>query len=283
VELREHEDAESFLAAASPLLLEDEARHNLILGLCATLVEAPGAHPDFRLWTIDNSGATVGAALMTPPHNLVVAKPRTAAALQFLADELHRRGVRLPGATAALPEVDEFATAWERVAQVRRRQRIRQGIYAARAARVPDGVTGAMRLATEDDRPLLLEWWEAFEDEAVPPDAPRGRATANADRRLRSEGGGVALWDDGGPVSLAGFGPRTPHGIRIGPVYTPPARRRHGYAGALVGQLTVRLLAERDFCCLYTDLGNPTSNRIYQNVGYELVAESADYAFDRAE
>jgi uncharacterized protein len=72
-------------------------------------------------------------------------------------------------------------------------------------------------------------------------------------------------------------------GIRIGPVYTPPALRRRGYASALVTELSRRLLdSGREYCVLYTDLANPTSNRIYQEVGYERVCDSAEYVFDVA-
>jgi len=110
-------------------------------------------------------------------------------------------------------------------------------------------------------------------------DAPRQATEDVVDRRLRSSGG-FALWEDGEVVSLSGFGGETPHGIRIGPVYTPPRLRRRGYASALVAQLSRQLLDEgRDYCFLYTDLANPTSNRIYMDVGYELVCESADYVF----
>jgi predicted GNAT family acetyltransferase len=92
---------------------------------------------------------------------------------------------------------------------------------------------------------------------------------------------GIALWVDGEPVSMAGFSGPTPHGIRIGPVYTPPERRRRGYASALVAALSAKLLAEgRDYCFLYTDLANPTSNKIYTDVGYEHVCESVELVFD---
>ncbi len=282
MELREHDDPDAFLAAASRLLVTDEARHNLIFGICATLVETPYAYPTFCLWTVEDGGDPIGAALMTPPFNLVVAKPRTSRALQFLADEFHRRQVEVPGVTGALPEADRFAAAWVGVERVRRRLRMRQGVYKASASSPPTGVAGQMRLATNEDRRLVVEWSVAFEDEALPEGAPRGRTEANIDRRLAGQTSGIALWDDHGPVSLAGFGGRTPHGVRIGPVYTPPELRRRGYASALVAHLT-RYLLERgsDYCFLYTNLADPTANRIYQNVGYEFVCESAEYAFDR--
>ena len=100
--------------------------------------------------------------------------------------------------------------------------------------------------------------------------------------RVRWRDGGIAVWEvDGEPVSCAGFGSETPNGVRIGPVYTPPERRRRGYGSALTAHLTQQLLdGGRTFCFLYTDLANPTSNGIYRAVGYELVCESADLVFD---
>ena len=104
------------------------------------------------------------------------------------------------------------------------------------------------------------------------------------DHRLGARDGGFLLWEDGGePVSAAGWGGPTPNGIRIGPVYTPPELRGRGYATALTAELSQRLLDEgRRFCFLFTDLANPTSNGIYERIGYVRVAESAMVAFDPA-
>ena len=92
------------------------------------------------------------------------------------------------------------------------------------------------------------------------------------------------LWEDGDePVSIAGWGGRTPNGIRIGPVYTPPDRRSRGYGSAVTAAVSASQLAGgRQFCFLYTDLANPTSNRIYMDIGYEPVCDSVDYAFEPA-
>jgi GNAT superfamily N-acetyltransferase len=282
VHLREHASADSFLQAAGELLLRDEARHNLIFGICATLREAPQAYPEFHLWSVEREATVVAAALMTPPFNLVVAQPADDAALEFAARGLAGEGVSPPGLTGARPEVDLFKAAWESSTGAHSRLRMAQGVYAVREARPPDGVPGAMRLAELSDRLLLIDWTLAFAAEAIPEDAPHQNAEEFIDRRLASDTGGYALWDDDGEtVSMSGHGGRTPHGIRIGPVYTPPELRRRGYASALVGQQSRRLLeGGLEYCFLYTDLGNPTSNRVYMNVGYELVCESADYAFE---
>ena len=103
------------------------------------------------------------------------------------------------------------------------------------------------------------------------------------DARLKEGTGGFLLWEDDGIVSVAGWGAPTPNGVRIGPVYTPPEYRRRGYGSAVTAAVSAHQLAEgRRFCFLYTDLDNPTSNKIYTEIGYEPVCESIDYTFEPA-
>ncbi|MFO7545350.1 MAG: GNAT family N-acetyltransferase, partial [Trueperaceae bacterium] len=58
--------------------------------------------------------------------------------------------------------------------------------------------------------------------------------------------------------------------------------RRRGYATALVAAVTQAMLDEgRRFCSLFTDLANPTSNAIYQRIGYRPVSDVAVIDFER--
>ncbi len=275
MELREHADVAAFLAAAGPLLAADEPRHNLIFGICSTLVDAPDAYAEAYFWTVEDD-ETVAALLRTPPFNFAVARPLREGALAFAAEQL--RSVESPGVTGAVPEVEEFANAWTSEPRLR----MKQGIYLAREIRAPADVRGAMRLATLDDRDFLVEWLRAFQAEALPDEGPHVDIVGVIERRIRSSVAGLALWEvDGRAVSLCGFGGRTPHGIRIGPVYTPPELRGLGYGSAVTAAASKQQLdAGYDYCFLYTDLANPTSNKIYINIGYEFVCDSADYAFD---
>jgi uncharacterized protein len=256
MKVRVVDDPAAFLEAAGPLLLADEARHNLALGLAGTLRDTASLYPEHRFWLVEASGNVVGAALRTPPYNLVLARPTTDEALGLLASSLEED---LPGVVGALPEVDVFAAAWGERAGVTFRVHRQQGIYALEYVRPVSGVPGAMRKATATDRSLLVDWWHTFAVEALHERHQESERIERAiDHRLGSPGAGIVLWDDQRPVSLAGFGGATPNGIRIGPVYT----------------------AGRRFCFLYTDLANPTSNRIYERIGYERVCESAEIAFE---
>lgn len=277
--VKRFDDAAAFLTETEPLLLADEARHNLMLGIAGNLRDHPGLYLDFRAWAVEDANRVVGAALQTPPYNLVVARPLVSGALDSLANRLWDDRVDLPGATAAMPEVDAFADAWLARAGLARHARMRQRIYRLTEVRPVDGVPGSARKASEADRRLLLEWVQAFAEESFEDVDPRA-AVRQVDARLDRRTGGFALWEDSGPVSLAGWGGATPNGVRIGPVYTPPAFRRRGYARALTASVSADLLAAgKSFCFLYTDLTNPTSNRIYMDIGYEPVCDSVDYAF----
>jgi hypothetical protein len=271
-------DPTTFLAEAGPLLREDEARHNLILAIAGTLCDEPLRYPDHSLWLVRDRKAVVGAALRTRPFNLVLAAPRDPAAIDALAGAI---GEELPGAVGGTPEVEAFAAAWAAKTGTTLRRKFAQGVFALERVNAVAGVSGRMRPAAEDDRPLLIDWMRAFSVEALFEETPDEERLAEfVDYRLTSDVAGLVLWDDGGPVSLAGFGGPTPNGIRVGPVYTPPELRGHGYASALVAELSAELLAGgRRFCFLYTDLANPTSNKIYERIGYVRVCDSAEIAF----
>lgn len=282
--------ADEFFERALPLLMEDEARHNLLLGVAGIVRDRPQAYDEARFWYVDGA-----AAMQTPPRGLILAKPRDRSALERLVAEID---VELPGAVGAKPEIDDFAELWGRPHE----RTFEQGIYQLDRVVPPPAAPGGYREATADDIDLVFDWFTAFADEAL-----HGRETMerrHIEARLESPEGGVGLWEDGGEVvSLCGYGGPTPNGVRIGPVYTPPALRGRGYATSLTAEVSERRLrtaqstagkaagaqpedlaakggaAGRRFCFLYTDLANPTSNAIYERIGYRRVCESAEIRF----
>jgi predicted GNAT family acetyltransferase len=137
-----------------------------------------------------------------------------------------------------------------------------------------------MRVAHVEDLALIDAWQTAFLREAVP-----GHPADDDDRRRQLEGlvrgGSFRLWEDqGATVSMSGIHQAPPIGVRIGPVYTPPEFRGNGHATSLVAAASQEQLdAGRPACYLHTDLGNPTSNAIYQRIGYDWVCEAIDLRF----
>ena len=275
-------DLGQFLVRAGPFLSRDEARHNLQLGILSMLRDHPEVYPEFRLWLAEDRAGVACTALRTPPYNLALARPRNSLAIEALVEHLVTEGEEIPGVTAAEPEADLFASAWEGRTGARGTGRFRQGIYRLTDPNPVPEAPGVARAATQEDRSLLDRWVEDFLTETLPhePIGPARRRTLDA-RLASGDDGGLWLLEEGDvPVCLVGYGGSTPNGIRVGPVYTPKAFRRRGFATKLVSQVSTHLLARgRRFCFLYTDLTNPTSNAIYRRIGYEHVCDSADIRF----
>ena len=271
-------DVDGFLAAAGPFLAEREAEHNLLLGigsnLQAGLVPTPSEPNDF--FVCRAAGRIVLAALRTPPYNLVLSEVDDPEALPALADattELGLLGVSGPSGPAGA-----FAERWGAAVGRRPRLVLAERIFRLTRVRPPAQPPGRLRLATPADRGLLVDWFQAFADEALPAGSPPFDPGL-VDRRIAA--GGIYLWDDDGPVAFASVGSRTPHGARVGPVYTHPARRGRGYASACVaGASQAGLNSGLRFLFLFTDLANPTSNHIYETIGYEPVRDVDIWRFE---
>jgi predicted GNAT family acetyltransferase len=90
------------------------------------------------------------------------------------------------------------------------------------------------------------------------------------------------LWEaDGAPVSMAMLRVRAAGVSRIGPVFTPADRRGHGYGSAVTAAVADFALRDGvDDVVLFADLANPTSNGIYQRIGFEPVVDSVRIDFD---
>jgi predicted GNAT family acetyltransferase len=190
-----------------------------------------------------------------------------------LADGL--AGEELPGVVGPPEAVQAFAERWtERTGDAWEVQ-LQERIFRLGRVVAPRPTQGIVRAAAVSDRDLVVEWIVAFEREALPEQGPAAQIAEAVDDSLASARNRIFLWEDAEPVSLVGVGGATPNGIRIGPVYTPPRFRGRGYASALTATVSQAMLDEgRRFCFLYTDLANPTSNKIYQAIGYEPVTDA---------
>lgn len=282
MQLTTYTDARTFVTHARPALEEAEAANNLMIGIANRLVEHPERFKDAPyLATVTEGETVVAAAVMTPPNRVILHSGMgdDPAPLRWIAADLQSGGWRVPGVVGPSVAARAFAELW--AAQTGRGYRpgMSERVYELRTVYPPSGVSGHLRLAQPDEQPLVVEWLIGFNRDAhLPQDE---RAVIEEHATLRITAGEYYVWDDGGPVSLAGTGRHTSHGMAIGPVYTPPELRGRGYASACVAALSQHLLDEGwQFCCLFTDLANPTSNSIYQRIGYRPICDFNEYNFE---
>jgi uncharacterized protein len=266
-------DGPALLRAAGEWLVQAEAEHCYLLG--ASGAARTGAAGPGRLFlALEDAQGPVGVAIQVPPGPLVLSRmPEAAVAL--LVRGLKEQGVRPAHVAGPTSEVDHFAARWAEGGGARAVTVMRQGVYALTRVTPPSRMPeGTLREAEARDAALLGDWAEDFAQESGLPEAEQ--------KSMRSASAGwisdrlAWVWEvEGKPVSMAVVQGPTPHGIRVGMVYTPPEQRARGYASALVARVSqLQLDQGRRACFLFTNLANPTSNGIYQAVGYVQVGES---------
>jgi predicted GNAT family acetyltransferase len=277
--LRTFSTAAEFLDAVGPTLYAGEAENSLPLGIALRLLDGHRYSDEAPfLACVEEAGSFPAIALRTPPYNLCLcAMDVDSDALGTIAGHLAQTGTALPGAHGRVDVVTAFATLWRGKTRAIPRVGMEQRLYRLDRVASPTGVPGHARWADEDDAGPLAAWAESFIDEAVPND-PKHDVRGMIERSIAAQG--LRVWEDGEPVSMCARTRPTPHGASIGLVYTLPSLRGRGYASACVADLSQRILdSGKAFCTLFTDLANPTSNVIYQRIGYRPLCDFREIRF----
>lgn len=281
IQFIKHANAGDFLAATQAALEKNEAANNLMLGLALRMVKYPERiRTQPYLATVQAGKQVVAAALMTPPFGVNIfaqaATPQTA--LKPIVQDLHTGEWCIPFVNGMSHASDAFAEMWQSVAGVNLKNTIHERIYQLDRVIAPRWPAGQFRMARAGDVDAVSAWIGAFHDEALPHDPQINTRdwalTAIAD-------GDAYVWEvNGKPASLARKSRATAHGQCIGPVYTPPEFRGRGYASAVTARLSQLILSSgKRFVMLFTDLSNPTSNSIYQQIGYRPVCDFNQHFF----
>ena len=263
-----HPDAAAFAAVALPYLAVDPARHTITLTMLDGLLRS-GAPPALAM-TLHEDDVLVGAVLRPADRGILVSglPPRYAGVVAAAL-----AGTQLPGAVGPVAEAEAFAEAWTAPVQ----HRFDQRLFVLGTLTPPVGVPGAARPATAADAALLGAWRAAFTAEtgvgqtgSHPPAETHVGQTGSHPPPEVAVGPGEWLWQvDGVPVAQASARPVIAGMSRIGPVYTPPEHRRHGYGAAVTAAASRWALdVGARLVVLFTDAGNPSTNALYPRLGY---------------
>ncbi len=281
--LKSLQSAAEFLQETQAALQANETVNNLMYGLALRLQSYPARIQIPPYFCVVRQGSELqAAALMTPPHNLVVFAAEggdAAGAFALIARALHAGGWPVPGVLGPNEPALAFACAWQALTGETYRLKIHERVYELRQVVPPPAPPGRMRPAEPGDLELVARWIYDFTREAVPDEAAI-LAEVREDSRVKISEQDLYLWDDHQPVALAGKTRPTPNGVCIGPVYTPAEFRRTGYATALTAALSqLQLDGGKKYTALFTNLANPISNNIYQKIGYCPVCDFDLYGF----
>ncbi|HYD17103.1 MAG TPA: GNAT family N-acetyltransferase [Patescibacteria group bacterium] len=276
-------DPAQFLQQHAGYLEQREAEHNLILSLAraAEQKQKRGEAIDIRFATLANDDGLVCAAVQTPPHNLVISRA-TMPEIEPLADALAEHGDQFPGIVGPAGEASTFSDRWTAKTGQATVEYMDQIIYSLKQVVLPPMAEGKMRLATQAEEAQIAAWIFSFSRDALPKAEQVTQAAAAKKAAELIEAQRLMVWDvKGTPVAQAAVS-GTANVARISMVYTPPEARGHGYASAVVAEISQQQLdAGKKMCCLYADARNPVSNSIYRKIGYEFVGRSSLYVLGK--
>lgn len=271
-------DARAFAARAEGFLAARIERNVLATVLSNVLSGRSAGRDPLFAGGVDERGQLRAVALRTPPWPLLATDIDVGDADALLGSWLCA-DPEPPGVNGQPVTARAIAAAWATRTGGRTRLRMREAMHALEEVRDPPRpASGQLRPAESGERDLLAGWMRAFAEEAGVLGADQAGAIVDAQLAR----GRLVVWDDNGPASMVSISPTVAGVTRIGPVYTPPGRRGHGYATSAVAATSRRALAAgAQRCALFTDLANPTSNKIYADVGYRRLADWEDHAFER--
>ncbi len=265
------DDAAEFRRLAGEYLSRDPLRHTVI----ATAIEnfASGLSDGRVVFAaVRADGVVIGAGMQAGPHSIYLSDVPDPIVGE-LAERFAEQVPDAPGVEAAPGIGLVFAERWSALRGGKFRMDFASRLYRLGTLRIPE-VPGRLRGALDADIDICEQWLDGMRNEV-------GVGLDRAAIRVRIALGRLWLWErDGRPVSLAAHQARAYGWSRIGPVYTPPEERRNGYAGALTAHVSQWLRDKGSRVCLFTDLGNPTSNKIYRAIGYEPVHNFVHYVFE---
>ncbi|WP_433663334.1 GNAT family N-acetyltransferase [Nocardia sp. CA-128927] len=257
------EDVEQYLGTAGEFLRSRPAEHNVALTVSATVAAGKvPRQPNPLFGWLSRDGRVAGAILHTRPFPLGLFG-LAAADTAELVTALNNTGREVDYVNGPAGVVRAFAEATQRGSEVVDHQLL----YRLNELVAPRPTAGRARLAQQSDRAVLDDFTKVFEEEdtSAPFDQVGERLSYN----------GIWLWEvDGEPVSVASLSRSVAGIVRVGMVATPPEHQGHGYAAAVTHHVSqVALDAGNREVLLFTERSNPTSNGIYQRLGYEVVEE----------
>jgi predicted GNAT family acetyltransferase len=265
-----------FMTDCAAFLYAREAENNLMLRIMCILAKPEYPYREFYLAS-GGQEEIDGAFVMTPPLGLILSSPASRTAIALVIENLLSIRPGLAGVIGRSDLGDQFAEMWTE--KTGKRADISTHLYLyqiSHIANIPIA-KGQWRRATLDDLEFMLTWARAFDNDAHEihdPDRTRISMTNEISE------GDFYIWEDGRPVSMVRAASTSPTAKGISAVYTPPEFRNRGYASSLVWAVSrLMLQSGKTFCFLFTNARNPTSNNIYQRIGYEKLCDFHKYAF----
>ncbi len=273
--LKQFIDPAEFLEVVEGFLNLDESFYNMKLGVTASIASGKTAPKDAFYIALYRDGQVVGCAVRNDIEQPMMITKMDSSALDLLSNHIFNKKILIKGVVGEVHAAENFATLWCELLHCRRKLVTHFGLYEAHSLIIPPH-TCSMFVAGESEREIAKEYFLGFGRECFP-DKPMDMAIL--DRQLARRCLYMLKNEAGQNVAMAANTRATTNGGTISLVYTPPEFRGRGYGSIITALVTEKILSEKKFASLFTDLLNPTSNSIYQKIGFRKIGENVHWGF----
>ena len=273
MKIKRYASCRDYLKDIEPLLLENEYLNNLMLGILYKSKGKPATSSDLYLMINHEDRFLVG--LIAGLYLILYANTDLEELYEQLVNYLMEHEIQYPGIIGPVACCETFRKVYESKTKQSMKLLMNQRIFVINEVKQFTKLESNIELAKASDVDYLKDWMFDFLE--VAKENPTYEHAKHKVEELISSKSLYLLRYKDEIVSMAASTRPLMNGVSVSFVYTPNRFRNHGFASKCVELLTEKLLKSYDYCTLYTDLSNPTSNSIYQKIGYRPVGDSAVY------
>jgi predicted GNAT family acetyltransferase len=281
VKIIKYESIQYFLENNQSYLLIKESFHNLILGLANNVLDQKAEVNELLLWGIqDKAGVLVACAVRIHVDRPLIVTEMSEEAVDLLIANLITKKIHLKGIVGEENTATYFKKQWTLKTKLNFKVYMHMGIYECSRVIFPKVNLGAIFVAQKIHAGLASEFITGFMRECMPKEYSEQHCENVLRRLLDNKNLYLYTNEFDEIVSMAANTRSTTNAATLSLVYTPEDLRGKGYASNTVALLTDKLIKNgKKFTNLYTDLSNPTSNSIYQKVGYVKIGQNIHFEF----
>ncbi|MBL7789443.1 MAG: hypothetical protein JNL75_06365 [Chitinophagales bacterium] len=257
-------------------LLTNPVKYNIVLGQLVSTKDRDKILTNTSLLALFDNDQFIMTAFKNRPNVILYGENYTIAHLQNLSEYFKMQQIRLNGCIGDKNLAKQFSKIYNPEFKV---DKTLIGHKLAKLKPI-DLSEGCMETCDELDIELATIWLEKFGKECQMPHRPIGEAIKKMAMSL-IENGRLFKWVvNNTPVSICTELVSNDYFSKISLVYTPVEQRNRGYALSCVWTLT-KMIQDRGqkTICLFTDKSNPTSNKIYKQIGYEPMFEDYEISY----
>jgi hypothetical protein len=262
--IKRYQSASIYFAENQSYLMQTEINNNLIIGLIKSYENVSEIPDNVIVLTVFDELEPRLTFFKNTSKGILAGNNADKEDCELLIEYLQNQGVLLEGLVGDEKYADVFMNLYpQEINSIKKL--ISHELSIVNQVPLSNGLA---RLANESEIALLAHWFFLFqEEEKLFPQKTAEGFIQHVQNLINKSL--IYVWEINNEiVSMATIVRETPNFQIVGAVYTPVNQRKKGYASSLVHFLSQFILDNGKKAGLFTNASNPTSNKIYQKIGY---------------